>query len=306
LIVPFSNRKWNILNTLHDGDYIEIEGYEDLPPTRSYLEHVRRSSPNDATFTISRNVEVLYGKCQPISSEGKLIEYALAFANDETDRSEIKSLIQAGKVSISSKTDARNWTPEQQLVLDKNVIAATRARQREFLASVIANKNAVAIPFPVSAKKDLERVWPLLESTTGLKGGISLVVHIIIFDAKGFDAYVSVLLLDRARPFGKDLCQCRFDGCGRFFLKEHAPRKPHLVYCEKHRSGDDMRSTHNAGARVRVRIVRATRILSAQGFKKDKARPVVEQLCDSNPQLTAVRDVVKRARKILQQAREAK
>ncbi len=65
--------------------------------------------------------------------------------------------------------------------------------------------------------------------------------------------YGLVLLLDKNRPYGKDLCRCRLEQCEQFFLAIRPPMgRPRRDYCCK----EHLAMTHNRDSAERVRLYR--------------------------------------------------
>lgn len=65
--------------------------------------------------------------------------------------------------------------------------------------------------------------------------------------------YGLVLLLDKNRPYGKDLCRCRLEQCEQFFLAiRPAMGRPRRDYCCK----EHLAMTHNRDSAERVRLYR--------------------------------------------------
>jgi hypothetical protein len=64
----------------------------------------------------------------------------------------------------------------------------------------------------------------------------------------------TALLLDRERGFGKLLCQCRLESCGKFFFeKKPAIGRPSRNYCSKRH----MLRAHEDNAPVRMARLRS-------------------------------------------------
>jgi hypothetical protein len=242
----------------------ELTEYEALRTARSFLEYVRRSSPSDAPATVSRDIEALLGKGKnrdvDRDPERWLVQYAIDFANGDTDRSEIRRLLKSGNASLDAP-NGRRLATEQQLEIDAAATEARRGKWREFLAAVVRDPADAAARLLGDAEKLLERVWPL-PALRRTPRGVALRYHAIILDLSSFDAFVSTLLLDEERPFGRDLCRCKFKGCGAdghgalFFLeKKPATGRPQRRYC----TPEHMLMAHARESTKRARKSRAKR-----------------------------------------------
>ena len=79
--------------------------------------------------------------------------------------------------------------------------------------------------------------------------------------------YAVLLIFDRKRPFLKDVCRCKLDGCGRFFLLDRATGgRPRKDYCCK----GHMDQAHDAAGAKRADLSRRKRANAAAAAKAAK------------------------------------
>ena len=230
---------------------------------RRYLEsQVERGQQ----FGLGGTIQDIYGtaRAEDLTDERALIEYVLRFANGEED------------------TDRRQWSletqrkrHEQHLQLTTRVadalartsgelvperIEAARIRLRDVLVSIHEDRQQA---LGDSSATLLRGVWglPVLRR----EPTVHLSTAWVCTDINAFNALVSVLLLDAERPFGRDLCRCRLEGCGRFFIlqKKSTPGVPRRLYC----SEEHMTEAHQRGANARTAKSRARRARKAKKSK---------------------------------------
>jgi hypothetical protein len=88
--------------------------------------------------------------------------------------------------------------------------------------------------------------------------GKQIVLRLLPRDLRASLAYVLRVLLDEARPYGRQLCFCRLPECDKFFREQPPKRgtgRPRRNYCcDKH-----MQLAHDQGAASRLREWRADR-----------------------------------------------
>jgi hypothetical protein len=241
--------------TVEPTDEVEISDNEQLRSARSFLEYVGRSAREGLRFVIARDVGTLYGHAKRSSdeeSERELVQYALDFANEDTDRSLIKEMISTGRARLQRKNE--NLTPEQQIDLDQQMMEVSVTRRREFLSLVLADPERAAHQNLDRLEKQLQRFWSLPKLTRVPGSGIRRVSLDIMLDLQSFEAHVDSLLLDGSQPYGRDLCQCRLASCGRFFLVKKPPTgRPQRFYC----SSDHMLEAHALQSGKRAQLSRA-------------------------------------------------
>lgn len=235
---------------------------------RADLEELRREDEEEGVvgdgpvvFSFSPALESMLGhhKTLPISSERLLVEYAIAFANGDTDRSEYRKSYEAQRQTDKLERDlpahidtlAAQVADESVSALDRSksvpsyeewardndvdmiVTERWRAQMREFLAKFVMQRFDITKEFVKETEESLEKVW-VLPALRRVGKGVRLVNHISITGPESLRGFSSMLLLDESRPYGKDLCQCKLDGCGRFFLVQKPPTgRPQRLYCTR-------------------------------------------------------------------------
>jgi hypothetical protein len=216
-----------------DADQVEVNDNEMLRSARSHLEWAGRSAPEGIPFVVAYDVGTVYGQGHRLDDERALVQYALDFANGDTDRSEIKRLILSGKAKLQPK-DA-DLTPAQQIELDHQMVeVAARAKRREFLSLLLHDREKAADLSFDRLGRQLMRFWslPKLQRVPGF--GIRRTPLEIMLDLQAFEAHVDSLLLDGSQSYGRDLCQCRLSSCARFFLaQKQATGRPQRLYCSR-------------------------------------------------------------------------
>ncbi len=242
--------------TVEASEQVEVFDSEHLRTARSMLEHMGRSARKGSRFVVARDVGTFYGQDKRPNkweSERELVQYALDFANGDTDRSHIKMLLSSGQSKLQPK--GASLSPDEQVALDHELIEVTgRAKRREFFGLVLNDREKAADLSIGRITQQLQRLWmlPTVERVEG--SGIRLGSLSIIPDLQSFDAYIDSMLLDEERSFGRDLCQCRLPGCDRFFLmKKPATGRPQRFYC----SSDHMLEAHAKQSGKRAQRSRA-------------------------------------------------
>ena len=184
------------------------------------------------------------------------MRYVLRFANGEENRSTREWLFETQRRSefpLTPNAEAGRAQFSADLTTEK--ITATRATLRSMLASIRDDKRQSL----ERSEELLRRVWPL--PVLRRKPNQHLALCWIITDADAFNAFVAVLLLDKERPYGRDLCCCKLDTCARFFLAEKSAtglsrRRYHDEGC--------MKEFHKRGSYERVKASRKNRAKKAR------------------------------------------
>ncbi len=124
--------------------------------------------------------------------------------------------------------------------------ARYRVVYRDIFSAFIRDRDAVSGHFAaqgIMSRLPVETFW--MATANGMA-----IVHRYTFD--NFENVITVgaaLLFDLGKGFGKKLCQCRLDSCGKFFFEIQPPRgAPQRKYC----CSDHMTKAHdlNAGKRM--------------------------------------------------------
>jgi hypothetical protein len=83
----------------------------------------------------------------------------------------------------------------------------------------------------------------------------------IIVGYRGIFSLACYLIADSARGFGDDLCRCKLDECGKWFLANKPPTgRPQRLYCGK----PHMDQAHERGSTARARKSRAAKAVRAR------------------------------------------
>jgi hypothetical protein len=186
---------------------------------------------------------------QPVVSERALIDRAIRYAN-------------AG--------DVKSWASfVEGIELPESVGSGA-----QFMASFAPEREAFRSALTAIVMKDTtpalvadwrRRAEGLILLPTFGQGHVSYRLIVIEYFSPPLGAqfaYVLLLLLDPERPFGRDLCQCRLEGCGRFFFTSPNPKggRPQRLYCNP----THMHMAHEATAPERVRRSRENRKRSSK------------------------------------------
>jgi hypothetical protein len=193
-------------------------------------------------FSISPGVQTIYGRLKvtpeiegiyssaggsPFDNDVSLVEFALAFANADTDRSEIRLYLKSEDVQRYIDTHPADTS----LGADDRVIARKRSELRDFLSKVVFDRQG-AIDSLMTSKEPLAIDYmPDLIRTTN---GVRLRPHAVLLDERAFQVCVFTLLLDDSKPSPKsppplELCQC--NECKRFFLLKRTGGRAQRKYC---------------------------------------------------------------------------
>lgn len=165
-------------------------------------------------------------------SETSYIEAGLTLANwpalepDEAAlNAGIRLTLGAGvdaRFSPSAKDLAQLEAATRPFIEDLSVLASRRGRDRR---SAIAQRS---IPLA-----NQQVCFPAFGHSPNDKNkGISMEIRYLPRDLESALAFIVVLFLDDARPYGRDLSRCRLDSCRRFYLIDRsASNRPNTTYC---------------------------------------------------------------------------
>jgi hypothetical protein len=230
---------------------------------RRWLQLFAEKAPESAAFSVGRTIELLYGRPADgaFESDRGLVEYLLAFANGDADRSEMQQYLDGDSVLNNAAGWAKNpaylllamESGKRQVrsvaavrLLDAKIVADRRAWLRELLAATRSNKAQAAERYLASVIQQLERMW----SVPRVRPGDCDLQHLVVIEnSASLCAYVALLLLG---PLGSELCQCTLEGCTRYFLvKKPKTGRPQRLYCtrehmlEAHGKNATQRSAHS-------------------------------------------------------------
>jgi hypothetical protein len=192
-----------------------------------------------------------------VISEHDMVEAALTFANgkdwetqtgsppsskdsfvelDELDESVVRAMEELRRVL--PKTGSQNGADRLAQELDRTRKAGgAHRRERERSRKWLREALSQIYTDPAAA------ITKLRQPITAAASRIGAYVH-VEFSATGLSAkpvispgrdaaiYLVALLLDSSRPYGRDLCQCKLEGCGNYFLVYRPPTgRPRRDYC---------------------------------------------------------------------------
>lgn len=186
---------------------------------------------------------------RPALSESELIEHALRYANTGSLRS---------YTALTEATDSH--VPDAPELVN-------HAEHQAFRAALKAIVSQEAIPAWLLALWERRANALLLLPTIKMHGGKRhMTYRQIVFEF--FDttpaaplAHVLLLFLDSEKPYGRDLCQCRLESCGKFFFADRTQaNRPRTRFC----SEPHYEEAHNAEAAERVRRSRERRRRAAK------------------------------------------
>lgn len=176
----------------------------------------------------------------PILTEREYIEAALAFANGDPNAEFLGWLdgvrrdpkpVQPG---LSQIEEVEKDFPNLRTELREGLTYLTQ-NDPEHRRGTVENLTGWIAIFPVFRSEP---------------DGLKVQHRILAADTRAGMHYALALLLDPSRPYGKDLCQCQLEECGRFFFQIKPPTgRPQRRYC----CSDHMDKAHelNSGERVR-------------------------------------------------------
>jgi hypothetical protein len=232
-----------------------------ITPRRASRRSGRHESA-EAAFVLAPTVSLILGAWnRELHSERDLIEYTLAFINGETDRRPLLRALESGEF-----VDTIFWwqdTPEYPHAPE----TLGKPGFGKFITDPINSSRIRGLLHQlVSESKEAERFFvdraPALMTgirlvPLALKGntGISLRVQTHISDMAGFEAYLSLLLLDAERELGGALCRCRYQECGKYFLAASHTGRTRRMYC----TPEHTQLAHNASAAERMAKLRKSR-----------------------------------------------
>jgi hypothetical protein len=204
-----------------------------------------RVGRSGSMFSVSPGVQSIYGRLKvtpeiegvyssaggsPFANEVSLVEYALAFANGDTDRSDSELLLKSNEELRRYIADD-DPDPDSALRADDRLIARKRSELRDFLSRVVLDRQS-AIDSLMTSKEPLEIEYmpDLFRSSNGVR----LRPHAIFPNERAFQVCVFTLLLDDSKPSPKsppplELCQCK--ECKRFFLLKRGGGRARRGYC---------------------------------------------------------------------------
>lgn len=230
---------------------------------RRWLEHFAENATESAAFSVGRGVELLYGTPADgaFESDRGLVEYLLAFANGDADRSELQRYIADDRVLRNAAGWANNpayrllamesgkrpaRSPKALRLVDEEIVAQRRVTLGELLAAVRSDRARASKRFQAAAANMLKQVW----SVPRVRGSDGALQHLVVIEnSASLHAYATLLLIG---PMGSDLCQCTHEGCTRYFLvKRPETGRPQRLYCtrehmlEAHAKNSTRRSMHS-------------------------------------------------------------
>jgi hypothetical protein len=207
-----------------------------------------------------------------VISEHDMVQAALTFANGKDWETETRSppASQDVFVRLDELEDARRAVEEelrrdllklgnresadriaQRLDRELKEIGAherVRERSRKWLREALTQIHTD----PAAA------ITKLRQPITSAASRIGAYVH-VEFSATGLSArpvispgrdaaiYLVALLLDSSRPYGRDLCRCKLEGCGNYFLVHRPPTgRPRRDYCSLEHMEEAQRRTLSA------------------------------------------------------------
>jgi hypothetical protein len=243
-----------------------------------------------ASFSLDPGVIRTFGSLRSaqFDVDRGLVEYAVAFANGQTNRSAVRRWMVSDPSARKYVLDLHGLsfrTKHEEITsvlrLDDIKVGALREELLRFFADTTSDRAG-------SAQKHFDRlahqlegdgVWdrPVLMRTAS---GADLKKHVILRDNGAFLAYVCMLLLG---SLGDDLCQCR--SCECYFLTEPngGPGARHRTHCSLHRDEEERKRTHNSAAPERMRRKRARKVLTAKGVNDATAKRLVGRAAADNP-----------------------
>ena len=233
---------------------------------RRWLEFVAKGAAESADFAIGGTVEMMYGRppSGAFESDRGLVEYALAFANGEADRSQMQQYLDAGKRKLGNAAGSADnpaylllaiesgqrppRTGAAARLLDAEVLEQRLQWLRELLAAVRRDKAQAAERYRAPARNHLKRMW----SVPTVRASDGALRHVVVIeDSALLHSYVTLLLLG---PLGSELCQCTLEGCSRYFLvKKPKTGRPQTLYCTR----EHMLAAHGKNATQRSADSRA-------------------------------------------------
>jgi len=241
---------------------------------RRWLEGLRDCSRRkNAMFTVSRTIELLYGNPtnEEFDTERGLIEYVLRFANGETDRSDSRTYLESSEVIRNAAGSSLNpmrailakgsdgWPTAKQIrdwkAIDAKQEIHERLYFRAFLSHLIEDRAKALERYLPKGSEFPDDIWmlPVLQRE---RHEAMLQGHVLITEPSSLETYISILLLDEKRGFGKDLRKCSLDGCEKFFLVYRPPTgRPQTRYCTR----EHMNEAHTRTATNRARKSRETK-----------------------------------------------
>jgi hypothetical protein len=181
---------------------------------------------------LTPEIEGIYSSAggSPFADEVSLVEYALAFANEDTDRSEYRRYLESNE-ELQRYIDPH--PADTALGADDRVIARKRSELRDFLSKVVSDRQS-AIDSLMTSKEPLAIGYmPDLFRTSN---GVRLRPHAVFLDERAFQVCVFTLLLDDSKSSPKsppplELCQC--NECKRFFLLKRTGGRAQRKYCSE-------------------------------------------------------------------------
>jgi hypothetical protein len=247
-----------------------VESFRYESDLRSWLEYARRSA-GDAYFVLGPDVGTTLGRptkgAGALKTDRDLVQFALDFANSEVDDKDTLRGIELGKVDRLAPGGEKQ-SAAQEVAAYQEAVEKKRRERRAFFADILIDRSGVAAKNFSRVQKALEAVWLLPSiSMTRARSGFVLGHHTLLFTVEAFEAYVDTLLLDDANAIGGDLCQCRLQECGKFFLsKKPATGRPQRFYC----SEEHMLKVHQQASPERRKRAQAKKAQMLKSRRRSK------------------------------------
>lgn len=178
-------------------------------------------------------------------AESELVGHAIEFANGATSRA-FFALLGGLELPAELWKDARTA-----VIADQAAAEMFEPQQRRFvddLAAIVAGEDTTEIARRASEAAARMVLVPQYELADG---ALEVKHRYIAEDLDARLAYITLLLLDGQRDYGRRLCRCRLESCRKFFWERRSEHggKPGRSFC----GPEHMTEWNSARAAERVR-----------------------------------------------------
>jgi hypothetical protein len=203
-------------------------------------------------------------------SEEELVRLVIDFVNAPTLLGQVKLMARdpAPDLRVTLNADdlqrrfGKDMTPERAIAISNQAIADETKLECEQVRGDLQALIDHAVDSQALARLTTSASQQaLLPVFTFDKDGLGIKYRYRVNSLAPVLDYAVLLLLDRKRNFGKELCRCKLGGCGKFFLASRSTGgRPRTEYCEK----AHMEQAHKAAAAQRAENSRKSRARKAR------------------------------------------
>lgn len=188
-----------------------------------------------------------------ISTERDLVEYAIAFAYGETQRSKSREWLLAQK---GNSHDSVEQVMAHATLSGAEQISRHRTQVIDVCAALFDNDVGRLTEIAEEMIRRASELRVLASVNRPAPTAVTFRSYALLRNVEDLCTYASILLLDESRPYRANVCRCSLETCSRYFLARTASKgRPRTRY----HSEQCMLQAHDLGSAARARRSRAAR-----------------------------------------------